>query len=400
MTAPSNTVTSTATLNGQVIYPISWHCQLGAYGNINHFELTTSIKALQDPSLVQSSPTSGNTGNSTAPFDIFASVKKNFNSRIQIYAKLDGVQTPVFAGIVDEIEALWHDDIIEIRGRDSSAILRDEFQAPSDINYNNQPISQIVTQYAQKYGFTPLVTPTTMMAGTQFDSYQSQEYNYADRPRPLWRSLQILAQQVGYIMFVTPRNELFFGKPGTGAMHTYYWKPSPANVYNKSQLPVHTLTAIQQSRRCNNFTVNVYAVDHNNNNQRAFATTVVYNGTASSGQAASKNAIAAGSGFVYNRHPFGLTPENAQQTADAIAEEIQRRELVFQATVDGDPTVNVNDKVTFLASTAGDLFSLNNQRLVIAGLTHTFEMPHYEATDGAGFWTNITATGSIQPENE
>lgn len=361
--------TTRVILNGTELPIINWSCQLGAAGNINHFEVTTSIKAMQK-----------------AGFDPFSDVKKNFDSKISIYIIQDDKQSLIFTGIVDQLEGIWHTDLIEIRGRDLSAILRDKFQAPSDMQYFNQPISEVVKQIAQQNGLgTGKITSTTQLAGTQYDAYQGQEYAFSDRPRPFWRTLQLFALECGFIMFVTPQGDLYFGKPGTGSNHTFYWKPSQQDAQG-GQLPCYELNIIQQSRRCNQFTVNVYATDHNNNNQAAFASTEV-NGSG-------------GGGYVYNRHPFGLTPENAQQYADAIAEDIQRKEVTIQAMVEGDSSVNVNDKVRFQASHAGDLFSLNNQDMVISGVTQSFEMAKYEADTSAGFFTHITATGSIQPEDE
>jgi hypothetical protein len=363
--------TTRVILNGTEMPVISWSCQLGSVGNIDSFEVTTSIKYLQSKGI-----------------DVFSSVKDNFDSRIQIYIIQDDKQKLIFSGIVDQVEGLWHSDLLEIRGRDLSAVLRDEFQAPSDMQYNNQPISEIVKQIAQKYGLgTGKITDTAQLAGTQYDAYQSQEYTFADRPRPFWRTLQLFAQECGFVMFVDQQGDLFFGKPGSGAQHTYYWRPTPQSAGKSGpggQPACRELNIITQYRRYSNFTVNVFATDHNNNNQKAFAQSI----------------DGKGNGVVYNRHPFGLTPENAQQYADAILADMKRRAVTINAMVDGDSTVNVNDRVTFMASNPGDLFSVNNQQLTVAGLTHSFAMATYESGEGGGFYTHIDAIGDVDAAGE
>jgi hypothetical protein len=368
---PYSKVTTRVILNGTEMPVINWSCNLSSAGSISHFDVATSIKYLQ-----------------TKGIDVFSLVKNNFSSRIQIYVIKNDSQKLIFSGIVDQVEGEWHNDLLEIRGRDLSAILRDEFLALSDMQYQNQPISEIVKQIAQKHGFgTSKITETSQLAGTQYDAYQSQEYTYSDRPRSFWRTLQLFAQECGFIVYVTPEADLYFGQPGKGSSHSYYWMPTALGAGKSGpsgQPAIKEISINQQARRYSNFTVNVFATDHNNNNQQAFATT-------QDGK---------GNGVVYNKHPFGLSPENAQQYADAIAADLKRRAITAEVLIDGDASLKVNDKVMFMAANAGDLFSVSNQQLTVAALTHSFQMASYESSEGQGFYTHISASGAIDVEDE
>lgn len=359
----ANKITSRIIINGTELAAQNWTMHLGSYGSINTFQLVTSIQAVK---LIK--------------FDIFGQQKKNPAFPIQVYIVVNGIQSLIFTGIIDDIEGLWHTDELEITGRDNSAILRDEMQVLNQEQYFNQPISSVVTQIAQKYGFTPKVTSTSQLAGVRYLATNAEETAFTDKPRPLWHTLQLFAHITGYVLYVTPKNELYFGPPASGKNHTYVWRPSPANA---DQVPVLELAIKQQSRRCQNFTVYVASYD---NSTKQLTEYTAMGGT--------------GSGPTYTFHPAGLTQADVVAYAQARVVEIARRDLIITTTVDGDPKIDVNDQITIQEANSGDLLGLSNQKMYVSGLTHSFQMPEYGSDTGEGFLSHITAIRNIQPVDE
>lgn len=357
------TLLTQVTVGGKQIDAKQWECHLGAYGSINTFVVKTSGQDLRQSGI--------------NPFNLQDQTPL---LPIKIYVILDGAQQLIFTGIVDSCELQAEDDIVEFMGRDNSAILRDTSTKLDKSQYFNQPISNIVQQIATQYGFTPKVTATTQLAGVKYVNNSGEEYAFADRPRPLWNTLQLLTKEAGYILYVNPKNELHFEQPGTsGNSVTATWNDTSLTA----AMPIMNLSILKQARRSQSFTVTVFGYDQSA--KQAVSATAVVNG---------------GNGPTYYRRYPNLASVDAQAKADAAAADIARKGLIVKATVDGNAALNISDKLTIQESTADDLFGLNNQPMYISGLSHVFAMPGFESTEAEGFFTHITAALAITTGDE
>lgn len=344
-------LTSQAIINGHKIPILTWTCNLTGYGNLNTFEVTTSIKQLK-----------------TLGYDIFADASKNPTLECQIILidNTEGSSQIVFDGIVDRVEGLWEDDLLEINGRDFSAVLRDKTQSLD--NYVNQPISAIVQDIAQQSGLQSFVQSTDQIAGIKASTFQGEEWSYSTSPQSLWNIVQQLADEVGYIAYVDQHKVLHFLPEGQGpSTHQYYWRP-------KIGANVKTLSILKQARRCENFTLHLHGYDRDGKE------TIVTDYVQGTGQ-----------GLFLSRRRPDVNAQNIDQVAKSIAESIARRNVVVKMVVEGNTDLNVNDQLKVLESESGDLLGMSNTQLFIVGLTHSFSMPDYPSNDGDGFYSHITA---------
>jgi hypothetical protein len=359
---------SGGTLSGPIIVPsISWNCNYSAYGSINQFHVRTSIKALKDMN-----------------YNIFQQFDQNpLTYQIQIFVTMNNVSTLIFNGLVDAVDASWHDDTVEITGRDLGAILRDTTATLDQDQYLNQFIGQIVTQIASNNGFgTSKIDPSKQYAGVRYTPAGGTEWAFTDRARPIWSVLHLLAKETGYLLFVDQQKNLVFGNPGefsTNPQWQYYWRPGQKRP-NTNVLPILQLEATQQSRRCKDFKVQVYSYDRSSK-LRTSAVSIDGDGT----------------GQNYNMNIPGMsTPQVCQQTADAIKAEIERKKNTFKFTVDGNPQIQIGDLISVQEYEPGDLLGLSNQQCFVSGLSHSYQMASHESATAEGFLTHITAALNIQ----
>lgn len=106
----------------------------------------------------------------------------------------------VFTGIIDGVQPKWsktEGEIVQLVGRDYSAPLIDTVFSMA---FANRTGSQIATILAEKYGLTPLITPTTTIMTK--DVYQNKQE---------WDVLQTIAAREGFVCYVTKDLQLYFG---------------------------------------------------------------------------------------------------------------------------------------------------------------------------------------------
>jgi hypothetical protein len=356
--------------SGPLIVPVyGWNCEYNAYGSLNHFHVKTSIQALKQSSI-----------------NIYQLQDDDPHLKIQIHVLVDGNSTLIFAGEIDTVDGLWHQDSIEITGRDNSTILRDESHTLQGVDYINQPISKVVTQIAQKYGFgISKIDSTKQLAGVKYIPVGGAQNAFMDRPRPVWSVLQLLANEVGFLLYVTPQNDLVFAQPGsftTNAPWQYYWRPQQKQQ-SSAKMPIAELHTTQQSKRCKNFVVQAWSNDR--------STKIRTSAVSQDGD---------GSGIKYNRNIPGLDAKTVQQVADHIKAEIKRKKNTFKFTVDGNAQLAIGDLITVYESESNDLLGLSGVPCFISGLSQRFEMPSYEAQEGEGFFSDISANLYAQAEDE
>ncbi len=368
-----NKIDMAATINidGTEVNAIHLDCTISAAGAVGNFHASTSIKALKK-----------------AGIDILQKQQSDALLKVDLYVQPPGgSKTLIFGGILDTVDPVFEEDLIDLMGRDAGAPLVDETLLLAKDQYFNQPISKIVEQIAQQYGLTPQITDTATLAGISYTGDSQDEFAFSDAPRPAWRTLKILAQKVGYIVYVTPKRELVFCPPGQSGFsgsfdYTWAQKPQPGGGQNSSK-GILSLRPSSQARRSRNFTVNVYSYDHNTKQQTM-----------------GSKMMGDGSGPTYTKHPAGLTADGAQKYAEAVATGIAKHELVYQITVDGDPDLIVGAPVTIKEANAGDLIGFANQKLFINHLNHTYDGPIHGSTRAEGFKSHMTLVKDIPDEGE
>lgn len=323
--------------------------------------------------------------------DIYAAGQMDKGASIQVYLGFDQNSKKKFSGVLDESEFDIDGDSITFSGRDNAAALTDTKEVTTKINYKNQTIGQIVTQIANVFNLTPLVTEPGLQAGpTLWDSSA-----YMPHGQEYWSMLQDLAEQVGYECFVTENDELFFGPTelagGSPITVTHGSDSTQTNVQNPIIKPVF----LYQPRKNANIEVNVISYHP----IRGQLTKSVAKGVAQPGGTGSKiggsyvtgtssGQTKSGGGQpstkpIVVRRRDGLTQEAADALAQSMAKDIAKREIIFKCKSEGllearqhSPLKIVQGKVY--------LFGFDKRYYIIATVNH-----HYSMTDG--FTTDIEA---------
>lgn len=104
----------------------------------------------------------------------------------------------VFTGRIDGVKPKFGDSMTaQIIGRDYSAPLID---TEYSVAYAKRTSSQIAALLAKKYGLKPVITTTTLIAEKDLFTNKKE-----------WEVLQVLADQEGFVCYVTKDKELYFG---------------------------------------------------------------------------------------------------------------------------------------------------------------------------------------------
>jgi len=104
----------------------------------------------------------------------------------------------IFTGRIDGVKPKFGSSMtVQLIGRDYSAPLID---TEYSIAYASQTSSQIAGILAAKYGLVPVITPTTVIVDKELITDKKE-----------WEVLQALADQEGFVAYVTKNKELYFG---------------------------------------------------------------------------------------------------------------------------------------------------------------------------------------------
>ena len=348
--------TTHANINGNKVPLLTWQTHYTSYGNLCTFEAKTSIKALKQ-----------------IGYNIFDDQVQTPDLECQIILnnRTSGSSGLVFDGIVDTVEGNWEEDLVEIAGRDFSAILRDTNDTLD--KYLNQTVTQVIQAIAQQYGLQTNIATVDQKTGIRSSTYQGEDWAFSAHPQPTWQLMQDLATEADMVLFIDSHKVLNLQSPGKGSNHSFIWRPNQQQGTN----PVKDLSILQQSRRCQNFTLMLHGYD------------------ASAKQTISYQKVVGQGGQIIHKHRQDLNSQNCQQIADALAAEIQRKNLVVKFKVDGDLGINLNDTVAINEGESGDLLGLAAQSLFIVSVMHSFGDAEYGSIEGDGFWTHITCNQKI-----
>ena len=338
----------------------------------------------------------------------------------EVYIKVrpsDGNEEIIFGGVYDNHDIDHDNDTTVINALDWAARLVTEKRVLTDINYRNKTPSDIATEIAEKFGFTPKVEPTP--GGVKAGLIFNRDAVFSSEPQPIWNVLLLLARDLAFEVRITPNKELIFAPvdPEEEPLVLHY-KPKPGN---DDVIPVRGLHTHHSPRRNKTFQVQVLSFRPNKaqvTKAQAVAlgteqvktsgpTTVVGNTIISS---ISNNSIpsgvywgAAGAGVknqlssslqgkpVYTFRIPGLTPEQAQLKAASIAKEIAKRELVVTGVVAGRLDVTPQRPIVIEESEPDELQGYAGKSLAILKVEHSFSMNMPGEYKGRGFQTKFTA---------
>lgn len=353
---------------------------LGSNGSLSTVNGTSSIAMLRSRGI-----------------DIYKENQAEEGASIDVYAGYDGNATRIFSGVLDEFELDMDNDVITFQGRDHAANMADTKEVPSGLDYKNQTIGQIVKQIAEKFELTPKVTDPGTKAGTE----QYGKAAYMPHAQQYWSMLQDLAAQCGYECYVTPEKELFFGpleKSAGGATADYTYAPGPQD----SDTPIRGLKFKYQPRRNGNVDVEVVSY-HPTQNKHVRGKATAKAKSANSSKAKGKFVVGKPTKGVQSaksggtkpsakpkvvRRMDGLTKEQADAKAEAIAKDIAKRQVIVSGQVEGDETIKIHSK---LKVKPGQLSVMGFDALsyFVTSVSHKFDMP--SGGEGGGYMTSITA---------
>jgi hypothetical protein len=426
MSGVSSDLSISYTVGGVHIPASGFEVVGGSYGSIGHATVRTSILALetQGVDLVQLT--------SSAP---------QVPVTVTVYE--GGYPGTVFGGEATTTEWDFRTDTVTLHSRDWAGVLVDQKRilardvAPltaalgplspgqnfsaSGVSTMNRNVSQVVTDIANQFGFTPVVQMaggTDVVAGS---IYGSADHVFMTIPQNLWSVLNTLARDTGNEVYVTPDKRLVFGAPGAGLQTLQLsWNLPELQGQSGSFLPCDGLSITHNPRRNNTFRVLVISYDpakaivtlgratyigdsaSQSSSNPALSSINVSSGLHTGSDAVQADgalANVAGSKTIgntsdlshiqlYTFHWDGLTADQANARAAAIATDISKRLLLMRCRIDGYPAMVPTQPLTLQGQHIPANMSGNTW--YVSGYRHSFVMPTPKSKSG-GFWTEISA---------
>ena len=285
---------------------------------------------------------------------------------------------------------------------------------PSGISTINRKVSQVVEDIANQFGYTPVLNmgDSDVLKGAQFGA---GDHTYMTIPQNLWQILNDLARDTGNEVYTTPDRKLVFGTPGAGLPTLYFnWNTPfvPENTPDDPQVyPCQNLRINHNPRRNATFRVLVFSYAPGTATATiGRATYVGSNANTSSipeGLHVGNDALSAdkqllqssdtrsggssrdlSSVQLYTFHWDGLTNDDANARAAAIANDIAKRFLQIHFWIDGLPTVTPTQKF-FLSGPEGMPSAFTGNTWYVSGIRHVFRLPGDSVSLTDGYRTEI-----------
>lgn len=254
----------------------------------------------------------------------------------------------LFFGKVDDLDALDYDDMtITLRGRDLTAAFVDN---KTSEKYVNQTASQVAEAMAAKYGLEARVTPTTTRVGV----YYGAEHVDLKSDRTEWDLLTWLARQEGFRVFVKGKALYFTPPPSTSASRPFVFERTVdgnglASWNGQSVKFRRSLTVAKD--------IQVTVTSWNAKQKRAFTVK------------ATRSKKGNGAGVQkYAYRIANLTPEQAQQKANALLAEISQHEMKVAIEGPADTAMAI-DSVIRVKGTGTDFDQIYFPRSIQRTLT-------------------------------
>lgn len=249
---------------------------------------------------------------------------------LDIQASLDGGATwvSILIGQVDHITAHIEKGIVEVEGRDRSAVFID---AKTQRSFLNQTSSQVVQTLASEHGLIADVTPTPTLVGRYYEiDHERINGTSFQRTTTEWNLMVSLAQHEQYDLFVTGNVIHFHPKtPRDADPYLLIW--DKANLYsNAIELTV---------QRSLTFAKDIIVVVRSWNSKTQKSITKF----APSG--ARNAAITSGKAEQFPRIIPNLSEAEAQDAANRIRADLTAHERLLEFSRPADLTLNARNMV-------------------------------------------------------
>lgn len=419
--ATSSEVRSEVRIGGTLVPVEAFDVTSGSYGSVGHASMTLSRTVLQAVSIDLVTLSSSST---VVPVTIYATDQGPLGT---------GTQVQIFDGDVVSSEWEMDEDSVTVHARDHAGVFVDQKRvltrdvkpltsavaplSPGQVLTSqgiatvNRKISQVVSDIATEFGYTPILRMGPGTDVTAGASYGGGDHSLTTIPMNLWTLLNTLARDTGNEVYTTPLRQLVFGIPGAELPRlSLSWLTQGQQGQAADAVPVANLCITHNPRRNSTFRVIVTSYD----NARAVATigraTWIGSNLATpslteglhSGAAAKtadsqlvSSAATKGQGSsadlshvqLYTFHWDGMTNDDADARAGAIATDIAKRLLLMRGTLDGYPRMTPTQPVSIWGPLP-QLFTGNTW--YISGYRHRFRMPHGGSSHRMRTWEGFT----------
>lgn len=368
----------------------SWQVRVGSDGSIGSVRCETSVLLLKQSGV-----------------DVISWSQKPDGASLDVFIGYDQSLSHVFGGVLDDLRWQFNDDLIEITGRDYGAVLADTQSVTSSINYKNATVSDIAQQIADLNGFTANITRTDVKASTEM----WQTSAFVPHAQSWWSILQNLAQQVAYELHITPTKELYFGPPISSSSLRCIYVPTRAQVRNRQMEPLKSFEIEYHPRNNANFNVKVISY-HPQGATRITGQAQSLDSVNLSGIGTSKPNIGSSVGTTGRRvrniprvsgkpskkptftyFMDGLDQNKADSKAKSIADDIAKRTVVINGTIEGNAGVEVHTSIKLVEGRI-DLLGFDTLDYRVTSLEHQFSMPQRGSKSG-GWTTHFEAMAAI-----
>lgn len=412
-TVPSTTgsaapLSAAIQVGGQPFPLMAFTVESGAYGSVGHASIVTSLTMLKQSNI-----------------DLLKMATQNFSGMpVDVYVTDEtGKQSHLFGGEYVDGDWDYDGDMVTISARDWAGPLVDQKRAitsilsgaspdapdedatdTTGISTVNVPIKTIVTNIAKLFGLTPVfnldgASPTVNIGAIYGDS---NDTILSTQPQTLWGILNILARDSGNEVYVDPDKNLVFGIPGGNTPIpllnlAYKMNPVPTDTF-----PTRGLKFTHNARRNSSFRVLVLSYNPSTAQTTKGEAYVLGDGITTNGQQqispgtwSGNNAALISNSLtqedkkfpLYTFHVDGLTAQQAQIRATAIANDIAKREFIMTAHTDLIALVRPMNHTKL----TGDVDpGFLGQDYYVNRYKHTYVMPTGEAAANGGMVTELT----------
>jgi len=280
----------------------------------------------------------------------------------------------IILGDADEVEVDPLGARVLLSGRDYTSKFID---IKTTEKFPGKTSSYIVTQFANTAGLNPVVTPTTTVVGTFYDTQQT----LLSRTVTQWDLMTFLAQQENFVLFVQKDNLVFEPRPND-SKNPYILTYQPPTIIQSS--PVFNGMALGITRYmtlAKDVKVTVKS-PYNSKTGKAFYVTV----TSTHKSRAYLHGVPPPSSEVqkYSYIIPGLTPEQATQKANQLLRDITLHEVNLTASVPGENTLQKDSLIKLQGTgTSADQFyyvdqvvrylSVNGYNMTISAKNHSVD---------------------------
>ena len=404
-------VFTSCTFGGKVLPIHEFRVVGGTYGSTGRAHFKTSMTALKALNIDL--------------YDI--SVSSGPSVEVIVYIQYGNNSQPakIFGGEYLTTQWDYEQDSVEIYARDYLGVLVDQHRLPTRLNralikwttigqaansvgieVQNKQLSGLVQAIAKEFSLDPILQ---LRADPQIGSqYGPTDRVFTTVPRGLYSVLQTLALNTGYEVFGTPKRQLYFGLPGVGQnMLTAAYKLNTHQLagsgLSPSPVPCTDPVIEHQPRRNATFSVVVISQDFAKAKTTKGYTTVVAPGIPgyTAGLHTGPDAISTNKSLLakrlhiplYTFHEEGMTSDQVQDKATAIAMDIAKRCVVVSFNIDGYIDLLPTKPVKLIGEFDPSFLGMD---FFITAYQHHFRMPRGNRGGNGGFKTHVKAWNVAQ----